>query len=393
MGNNNEPEVRFPGFTDTWGQAKLGNSVKFINGRAYKQQELLDKGKYRVLRVGNFNTNDRWYYSDLELEDNKYANPGDLLYLWATSFGPEIWNEERVIYHYHIWKLEIEDSNIDKQYLYTWLENDKERIKQTTNGTTMVHITKASMEERRFHFPVIKEQQSIGKLFKQIDKNISLHKQELTALKQTKQGFLQKMFPKEGKYVPEVRFPGFSGEWVSTKAKKIFKAISEKNHPELPVISASQEKGMVYRKDLGINISYDAKSTITYKRVTPGQFVIHLRSFQGGFAFSNIEGITSPAYTVLDFIDIEKHYPVFWKYVLSSNSFIKKLEGVTYGIRDGRSISYHDFSTLKLLVPSYEEQVKIGSFLLKIDKTIALQEKELEALQQTKKAFLQKMFV
>ncbi|WP_341321290.1 restriction endonuclease subunit S [Solibacillus sp. FSL H8-0523] len=189
------PEVRFPGFTDAWEQRELGSSVKFINGRAYKQKELLDKGKYRVLRVGNFNTNDRWYYSDLELEDNKYANTGDLLYLWATSFGPEIWNQERVIFHYHIWKLEIQDENIDKQYLYTWLETDKERIKQTTNGTTMVHVTKGSIEERGFQFPAnIVEQQKIGSFFKELDNLIALYQRELEVLQETKIAFLQKMF-------------------------------------------------------------------------------------------------------------------------------------------------------------------------------------------------------
>ncbi|MCM3758723.1 restriction endonuclease subunit S [Sporosarcina aquimarina] len=191
----NVPEIRFPGFTDAWEQGKLGSSVMFINGRAYKQKELLDKGKYRVLRVGNFNTNDSWYYSDLELEDNKYANTGDLLYLWATSFGPAIWNQERVIYHYHIWKLKIQDENIDKQYLYTWLVTDKERIKQTTNGTTMVHVTKGSIEERGFQFPVdVVEQRKIGEFFKQLDHLITLHQRELDALKETKKAFLQKMF-------------------------------------------------------------------------------------------------------------------------------------------------------------------------------------------------------
>ncbi|MBO0486277.1 restriction endonuclease subunit S [Vagococcus fluvialis] len=131
MGNKNVPSIRFKGFLDDWEQRKLGEAVTFLNGRAYKQKELLDKGKYRVLRVGNFNTNDFWYYSDLELEDNKYADKGDLLYLWATNFGPEIWKEERVIYHYHIWKLNINDVNLDKNYLYTWLITDKERKNKT----------------------------------------------------------------------------------------------------------------------------------------------------------------------------------------------------------------------------------------------------------------------
>lgn len=94
----------------------------FYNSRAYKQSELLDEGKYRVVRVGNFNTNDGWYYSDLELEENKFIDYDDLLYLWATSFGPEIWKFDKAIYHYHIWKLVIKNfDKINKQrYLYPW---------------------------------------------------------------------------------------------------------------------------------------------------------------------------------------------------------------------------------------------------------------------------------
>ncbi|MGX6466874.1 restriction endonuclease subunit S [Leuconostoc falkenbergense] len=187
-------ELRFAGFSDDWEQRKLGEYVNFLNGRAYKQTELLDKGRYRVLRVGNFNTNDRWYYSDLELEQHKYANKGDLLYLWATNFGPEIWNEEKVIYHYHIWKLELLNNNLNKQYLYTWLMTDKERIKQNTNGTTMVHVTKRNMEQRDFQFPSIEEQIKVGSFFKQLDNLITLNQQKLNLLKKQKQAFLKKMF-------------------------------------------------------------------------------------------------------------------------------------------------------------------------------------------------------
>ena len=188
------PELRFAEFADDWEERKLGEYVNFLNGRAYKQSELLDKGKYKVVRVGNFNTNDRWYYSDLELDQDKYAHKGDLLYLWATNFGPEIWSEEKVIYHYHIWKLELLNNNLDKQYLYTWLVTDKERIKQNTNGTTMVHVTKGNMEQRDFQFPGLNEQQKIGSFFKQLDKTIALHQRKLDLLKEQKKGFLQKMF-------------------------------------------------------------------------------------------------------------------------------------------------------------------------------------------------------
>ena len=75
----------------------------FINGRAYSQDELLSNGKYKVLRVGNFYTNDSWYFSDMELDEKYYANDGDLLYTWSATFGPHIWRGGKVIYHYHIW--------------------------------------------------------------------------------------------------------------------------------------------------------------------------------------------------------------------------------------------------------------------------------------------------
>ena len=93
-----------------------------IDGRAYKQQELLDKGKYKVLRVGNFFTNSTFYYSDLELDDDKYCEYGDLLFAWSASFGAFIWNGDKVIYHYHIWKVLFDKECLDIHY-YRYLLN------------------------------------------------------------------------------------------------------------------------------------------------------------------------------------------------------------------------------------------------------------------------------
>ncbi len=90
-----KPEVRYKNFSDAWEQRKLGEVATFINGRAYKQNELLDSGKYKVLRVGNFYTNDSWYYSNLELADKYYIDKGDLVYTWSATFGPHIWDGEK----------------------------------------------------------------------------------------------------------------------------------------------------------------------------------------------------------------------------------------------------------------------------------------------------------
>lgn len=197
---------------------------------------------------------------------------------------------------------------------------------------------------------------------------------------------------KEKRRVPKLRFPGFTEDWEQRKADYIFKSVTDKGYPELPVLSASQELGMVYRDQNGIDIQHDKKNETSYKRVLPGQFVIHLRSFQGGFAYSEIEGITSPAYTVMSFKNSSEQYGLFWKHVFKSEIFIKRLETITYGIRDGRSISFSDFKSLLLQYPSFSEQKLIGDSIAVIERGITLHQRKLDNLKLKKKALLQKLF-
>lgn len=208
-----------------------------------------------------------------------------------------------------------------------------------------------------------------------------------------KSALLEKMFPKEGETTPQVRFKGFEGEWETKKIAEIFGKEADKGYPELPVLSASQEQGMIQRDNIGINIQYSRQNITSYKRVLPGRFVVHLRSFQGGFAHSAIEGITSPAYTILCLKDLQKHDDYYWKYVFTSPKFIKRLELVTYGIRDGRSISIDDFFELHFSYPLKDEQQKIASFFSCLDTLISTQEQRVSKLRSLKKSFLEKMFV
>ena len=141
---------------------KLGDVCKVINGRAYKQEELLDKGKYPVLRVGNFFSNRGWYYSDLELEEDKYCSKGDLLYAWSASFGPKIWDGEKCIYHYHIWKMIPDEEKINKHFLYHVLNRETEAIKaEGGRGIAMIHITKGGIENREIPLPPLSIQEEI----------------------------------------------------------------------------------------------------------------------------------------------------------------------------------------------------------------------------------------
>ena len=156
----------------------MGDIATFINGRAYSQPELLTDGKYKVLRVGNFYTNDSWYYSDLELGEKYYANYGDLLYTWSATFGPHIWLGDKVIYHYHIWKIDLSDQ-LEKHFAVQLLEQDKDNILSSKNGSTMVHITKEGMEQKEVIVPSdTAEQEAIGAFFGKLDELITLHQRK-----------------------------------------------------------------------------------------------------------------------------------------------------------------------------------------------------------------------
>ena len=153
---------------------KLGDIARFVNGRAYLMPEMLSQGKYRIVRVGNFTGKDEWYYSDMELEPDKYCESGDLLYKWACTFGPEIWTEEKAIYHYHIWKVIPDERYIDKDYLFYLLGHMTAQWIKAVHGSTMVHITKEMMEQNVVTIPAsIQRQRAIVRVLRTIDSKIN----------------------------------------------------------------------------------------------------------------------------------------------------------------------------------------------------------------------------
>lgn len=145
----------------SWGQMRLGDAINVLNGRAYKRHEMLQEGT-PLLRVGNLFTSNEWYYSDMELEADKYIDNGDLIYAWSASFGPFIWEGGKVIYHYHIWKMDIFDHRaLDKRFMLHYLAAISEAIKASGNGIAMIHMTKERMEKLVIPIPSLEEQLNI----------------------------------------------------------------------------------------------------------------------------------------------------------------------------------------------------------------------------------------
>lgn len=181
-------------------------------------------------------------------------------------------------------------------------------------------------------------------------------------------------------------------DWDGTiQAKKLFKKHTDKKHDgDLEILAATQERGIVPRSQIGIDIQCSDEGVKGYKKVSKGDFVISLRSFQGGIEYSEYTGIISPAYTVLK--PIKDISTGFYRNYFKTDTFIKRLNGAVYGIRDGKQIGYRDFGDMYVHCPPLAEQERIAEILIQCDRVIELKEKKLDELKQLKKEFLRKMF-
>ena len=399
----NVPDIRFKGFEDEWerlvvsdllqvnktlntdnrygredvlsvsDECGIVNQIKYL-GRSYAGKSVL---KYKVVKPNQI------VYTKSPLKDKPYGivKQSDIYGIVSSLYAV-----------YDI------IGNCIPSYIQWYFEpyyriNNYFRPLVNKGAKNTINISDTNAVTGTIYIPKIVEQTIISSYLEFLSKHINDTTKKIASLKQLKSACLISMFPQQGETVPRVRFKGFDGEWNEQKAGNIFRQFIEKNRPDLPVLSATQDRGMVTRKAIGYDISHDKRNECTYKHILPGQFVIHLRSFQGGFAHSDIEGIASPAYTVFEFRDKNQHNDIFWKYIFSSKSFIKQLEKITYGIRDGRSISFDEFKDMKFIIPYVKEQHQIASYFRNLDIQISEQEKRLEKLKQIKAACLDKMFV
>lgn len=323
------PEIRFAGFEGEWD--KLPLSEYLTTSKAKNRDNTFDKEdvlsvsrefgvinqiEYQgrsfagasVTGYGVAETNDI-IYTKSPLRDQPYG-------IIKTNKGvPGIVSALYAIYH--------PNDNIEPDFIQTFFDKDKRLndylrplVHKGAKNTLNVGDDEAILGV--VIFPKRDEQIKITESFKNIDTLISHQMNVCEKLRNLKAALLTSLFPQGKETKPCVRLDGFNENWTEMIASEIFHPVSDKGHPELTILSASQEFGMIHRMENGIDMSYGTQNVASYKKVCPGQFVIHLRSFQGGFAHSAIEGITSPAYTVMRLKDEERHYDIFWKYILTS---------------------------------------------------------------------------
>ena len=392
-----KPEIRLKGFKGEWESGTFSTYAKpyFISNKFVHHQNLLSLSYGKIVQK-DIKANKGLLPASFDTY--QIVKDGIIVFRFTDlqndhkSLRVGIAKEEGIISPAYVC---VESENIDSDFLYLQMHTyDMRKVFYSMGDGMRQTLSYNDVKEMRVFVPSLSEQKKIVEFFNDLEKVINNEEEKLIKLKQMKQACLVSMFPQAGETTPRVRFKGCKGEWGKDKAGNLFMTFNERNRPDLPVLSANQDiRGMAPRTDTGYNISHNKANEVTYKVVKPGQYVIHLRSFQGGFAHSSVEGITSPAYTVFGFKDAERHDDYFWKIIFMSKEFIKSLETITYGIRDGRSISFSEFVDMNFYFPSKEEQTKIASYFRSLDKQISLQEQRLEKLKQIKSACLDKMFV
>ncbi|BBV16690.1 restriction endonuclease subunit S [Citrobacter portucalensis] len=256
-------------------------------------------------------------------------------------------------------------------------------------GAGRYKLNKASLEKMPLLLPPIVEQKKIAQILSTWDKAISVTEKLLANSQRQKKALMQQLLTGEKRLLDEngVRF---SGKWIWLRAAELFKTISQKNNSEdEELLAVTQDLGVIPRSMLERRVVMPDGSTKGYKLVVSGNFIISLRSFQGGLEYSRYRGLVSPAYTVLT--PIKKIVDEFYMQYYKSYDFIGHLAVAVIGIRDGKQISYEDFSFLKLPYPEIEEQQKIAAVLSAADDEIATLEKKLACLKDEKKALMQQL--
>ena len=257
--------------------------------------------------------------------------------------------------------------------------NFQNKIQRITVGGAVPTLSQVAMGNIFISLPAAKEQEKISKFISLLDERITTQNKIIEDLKKLKSAIIEKLYS-------EIQGKEYS-------YRQLFEIINERNNrlEFSNVLSASQERGMVSREDLNLDIKFERSNINTYKIVRNGDYVIHLRSFQGGFAFSDIVGVCSPAYTIMRPKDLLEYG--YLSYYFTSRQFIKSLVIVTYGIRDGRSINVDEWFDMKIVIPTKEQQRHIVRTIKVFENKIENEEMYASCLLKQKQHLLRQMFI
>ncbi|EGP4763536.1 restriction endonuclease subunit S [Enterococcus faecium] len=403
MSNDTQPEIRFPGFTEAWEQRKLDDVVEFYSGLTYSPDNVQDDGTF-VLRSSNVKNGeiidaDNVYVSH-EVVNSGNVQEGDVIVVVRNGSRDLIGKHAQI-------KRQMDNTVIGAfmtgvrsetpDFTNAMLDTQQFAVEINKNlGATINQITTGAFKKMQFVVPKDRdEREAIGTFFRSIDDTITLHQRKLDLLKETKKGFLQKMFPKNGAKVPEIRFSGFTEDWEQRKLGDITESFSggtptagksEYYGGDIPFIRSgeiSSELTELFITENGLNNS-------SAKMVKAGDILYALYGATSGeVSISRINGAINQAILAIRPTKNDNSYLIVQWLRKQKDTIIS-----TYLQGGQGNLSGSIVKDLVITLPQdKEEQNKIGAFFKQLDDTIALHQRKLDLLKETKKGFLQKMFV
>ncbi|WP_270318298.1 restriction endonuclease subunit S [Lactococcus petauri] len=395
MMSKKSPQLRFEGFTDDWGERKLGDIGDTFTGLTGKTKEDFGHGSAKFVTYVNVFQNPIATLDQLEVveidEKQNQVQKGDVFFTTSSETPEEVgmssvWTHDTKNVYLNSFTFGYRPRvSFDLNYMASMLRSPSIRKKITflAQGISRYNISKTKMLEIEIPTPNLSEQQKIGAFFKKIDDTIALHQRKLDLLKEQKKGYLQKMFPKNGAKVPELRFEGFADDWEERKLSDIADRF---DNLRVPITASDRKPGDT--PYYGANGIQDYVEGFTHN----GEFI--LVAEDGANDLKNY-----PVQYVNGKVWVNNHAHVLQgKKTITDNKFlmnaIKNFNIEPFLVGGGRAKLNADvMMKLNILLPTFVEQEKIGSLFSLLDKTIALHQRKLDLLKEQKKGFLQKMFV
>ena len=408
-----KPQLRFAGFDDTWEQRKLSEVATMharIGWQNLRTSEFLDSGDYMLITGTDFNDGVINYSTCHFVERERYEQDkhiqiknGSILITKDGTLGKVAYVQGLSMpatLNAGVFNVEIKDeTEVDNKYLFQYLKAPflMNYVDKKATGGTIKHLNQNILVDFPVLMPSKAEQEAIGVYFERLDNLITLHQRKYDKLTNVKKSMLEKMFPKNGSNVPEIRFKGFSDAW---EQRKVGELLIERNEQapmseEYPLMAFIANEGVAPKGE-----RYDRSSLVTdtenklYKRTEFGDFIYSSNNLETGSIGLNKYGkaCISPVYSIFQPTGIADSDFLGRRLVRKDfiNSMVKWRQGVIYG---QWRIHESDFLKIEIPVPSVEEQKQIGTFLDYLDNLITLHQRELEKLKNLKKACLEKMFV
>ena len=389
------PSIRFKGFTEDWEQRKLGELGQIMTGTTPPTNDVDNYSEDGMIWVTptdiikNVTTDTAKKLSKKGESAARVVPPGTILVTCIASIGKNTMVSTFVSFNQQINSLTPNSEN-DSYFLLTQSEIWSQKMKQIASSGTMQIVNKSEFSKLEVKVPSLEEQFKIGTFFKQIDDTIALHQRQLSNYKEMKTALLQKMFPKAGEKMPEIRFEGFTGEWEERKMGDVIVEYSDKDNSKLNPAVAVGKYGIrrredIYKKALSKDISKNKvirKNTLT---IGMGSKQIDIGILKTDEVFS-----VSPAYSTFNIIDVDARYLDL--FLQHENKNLSKV-CMIISARQGKTVDKNLLVQYNVLLPSIPEQQKIADFLFILDGQIEAQKAAFDALNRLKQGLLQQMFV